>query len=466
MSNNLNQTLFPSIPDYTLIEELYVGRCTAVYRALAEADTQTRSVVIKVLRRPMGEGQRSTPPHIHELVRFRNQYVTAKHLPIEGVVRPLRLEQWNHSYFLVMEDVAGISLRDYLEIHGRLSVARVMTIALQLVDVLCHLSQYRVLHKDINPTNILIHPDTHQIWLTDFSLASRLPKESQELKSPRALEGTLAYIAPEQTGRMNRGIDYRADFYSVGVTLYELLTGALPFQIDDPMELIHCHIAKAPVPPCECALSSPVPKVLSDIVLKLMAKNAEDRYQSALGLKHDLEKCLNQWQVTGQIQAFELGKRDVCDRFLIPEKLYGRETEVQTLLGAFGRVAQGSLELMLVTGLAGIGKTAVVNEVHKPITQRKGYFIKGKFDQFNRNVPFSGFVQAFRSLIGQLLSESDIALSNWKAKILAAVGRQGQVLIEVIPELSLIIGPQPEVPEFWLSSLITQYPIRSGVVLS
>lgn len=225
MSNNLNQTSLPSIADYILTEELYVGRRTTVYRALAKDDTQAhtvaRSVVIKVLRWSMGKGQRSTHPSIHELVRLRNQYIIAKDLPIENIVRPLALEPWNHGYALVMEDVGGISLQDYLDIHGHLSITQVMTIALQLADVLHNLSQHRVLHKDINPTNILIHPNTHQIWLTDFSLASRLPKESQELKSPRALEGTLAYIAPEQTGRMNRGIDYRADFYSLGVTLYE-----------------------------------------------------------------------------------------------------------------------------------------------------------------------------------------------------------------------------------------------------
>ncbi|MEM9008826.1 MAG: AAA family ATPase, partial [Cyanobacteria bacterium P01_F01_bin.86] len=384
---------------------------------------------------------------------------------------------WNHSDALVMEDVGGIALRDYIRSHGRLSLEQVMAIALQLADSLHHLGQHRVVHKNINPANILIHPDTHQIWLTDFSLASLLPKEKQEIHSPDALEGTLAYIAPEQTGRMNRGIDYRADFYGLGVTLYELLTGKLPFQSNDPMELIHCHIAKTPLFEVGSRKSevgnrawgigrreepggrrqeagglpttthAPLPTPLSKIVLKLMAKNAEDRYQSALGLKHDLQQCLNQWEAFGQIEAFKLGQADRCDRFLIPEKLYGRDTEVQILLDAFERVSQGTTELMLVAGYSGIGKTAVVNEVYKPITRQKGYFIKGKFDQFKRNIPFSALVQAFRSLMGQLLGESDTALATWKSKILAAVGDTGQVLVEVIPELAQIIGQQPAVPE-------------------
>ncbi|MEM9005256.1 MAG: PAS domain S-box protein [Cyanobacteria bacterium P01_F01_bin.86] len=445
MSNHPDQPLLSPILGYILTEELYAGSRTAVYRASTDADTQAYSVAHSVARPVVIKVLRSPRPSFNDLVRFRNQFIIAKNLAIPGIVKPLTLEAWNHSYALVMEDVGGLALRDYLRSQGRLSVTQVMAIALQLADTLHHLGQHRVLHKDINPANILVHPDTHQIWLTDFSVASLLPKESQELSSPRSLEGTLAYIAPEQTGRMNRGIDYRTDFYSLGVTLYELLVGRLPFQSNDPMELIHCHIAKTPVPPCE--VSDSLPRPLSDIVLKLMAKNAEDRYQSALGLKHDLQQCLNQWEASGQIEPFALGQRDVCDRFLIPEKLYGRALEIQTLLDTFNRVTQGSSELMLVAGFSGIGKTAVINEIHKPITQQKGYFIKGKFDQFNRNIPLSAFVQAFRSLMGQLLGESDADLAAWKNRILATVEDNGQVLIEVIPELEKIIGLQPAIPE-------------------
>ncbi|WP_413201285.1 ATP-binding protein, partial [Nostoc piscinale] len=312
-------------------------------------------------------------------------------------------------------------------------------------DILNLLYHERIIHKDIKPSNILINPETKQVKLIDFSIASLLPRETQTLVNPNVLEGTLAYISPEQTGRMNRGIDYRTDFYSLGVTFYELLTGELPFQSQDAMELVHSHIAKTA--PFIHAINPDIPSVISEIVKKLMAKNAEDRYQSALGLKFDLEKCLNQLKETGEIKSLELGQRDVCDRFIIPDKLYGRETEVNTLLEAFERVSQGATEMMLVAGFSGIGKTAVVNEVHKPIVRQRGYFIKGKYDQFQRNIPFSAFVQAFRDLMGQLLSESDAKLQTWKTKLLEAIGENGQILIDVIPELERIIGIQPPAPE-------------------
>src|SRR4028118_1574322 len=259
---------------------------------------------------------------------------------------------------------------------------------------------------------------------------------------------------------MNRGIDYRTDFYSLGVTFYELPTGQLPFNSTDPMELVHCHIAKIPTPPIY--LVPAIGVMVNNIIMKLMEKTPESRYQSAVGLRYDLEKCWQQWQENGNIGQFALGNRDICDRFVIPEKLYGRETEVKTLLEAFDRIShptlnngeQGRAEIMLVAGFSGIGKTVVVNEVHKPIVRQRGYFIKGKYDQFQRNIPFSAFVQAFRDLMGQLLSESDTQLQTWKTKILAAVGDNGQVLIDVIPELERIIGAQ--VPATELSGSAAQ----------
>ncbi|MGD2181300.1 trifunctional serine/threonine-protein kinase/ATP-binding protein/sensor histidine kinase [Lusitaniella coriacea] len=423
-----------TLPGYHLAEQLYKGSRTLVYRGTR--DTDGKPVIIKILRNEY--------PTFSELIQFRNQHTIAKNLDVPGIVKPLALVPYRNGYALVMPDEGDISLPSS-EAQGRqVSIPEFLNIGIQLADILHGLHQNRVIHKDIKPANILIHPQTKQVKLIDFSISSLLPKETQEIQNPNILEGTLAYISPEQTGRMNRGIDYRTDFYSLGVTFHELLTGELPFQSNDPMELVHAHIAKM-VP--SLGNSAPVPQVISDIVMKLMAKNVEDRYQNALGLKYDLEQCLSQWTGTGTIERFELGQRDVRDRFIIPEKLYGREDEVTQLLAAFDRVANGNTELMLVSGFSGIGKTAVINEVHKPIVRQRGYFIKGKFDQFNRNIPFSAFVQAFRDLMGQLLSESDAQLQQWKDKILSALGENAQVIIEVIPELERIVGQQPPVPE-------------------
>ena len=440
-STETNSSPLPQISGYSIIRQIYCNHDTAVYRAVQEE--QQQKVVIKVLQKEY--------PSCSELVQFRNQYAIAKKLPIPGIVRSLSLEPWQNGYALVMEDFGGISLRHYTQEH-LLSLAETSAIAIQMADILNGLCQHQVVHKDIKPDNILIHPQSQEIQLIDFSIASILPKETQELKNLKALEGTLAYLAPEQTGRMNRGIDYRADFYALGVMLFELLTGQLPFSSNDPMELVHCHLAQQP--PQADSLNTEVPAMVAKIVSKLMAKNHEDRYQSSLGLKHDLERCLKQWQDTSEVEVFELGLQDQCDRFLIPEKLYGRENEVTLLLNAFERVTKGNAELLLIAGFSGIGKTAVVNEVHKPIVQKRGHFIKGKFDQFNRNIPFSAFLQAFRSLMMQLLGESDAELTNWRNKILSAVGENGKVLIDVIPELENIIGLQPPVPK--LSGSIAQ----------
>ena len=418
---------------FEITEQIYIGSRTLVCRGIRLCDRLP--VVIKFLRNPF--------PSFNELVQFRNQYTIAQNLKLPSVIQTLALEPYQNGYALVMEDFGGISLKELLEQTGNLgennqTLIIFFQIALQITEALEGLYRQRVIHKDIKPANILIHPETKQVKLIDFSIASLLPRETQEIQSVSNLEGTLAYISPEQTGRMNRGIDYRSDYYALGITFYELLSGELPFVSNDPMELLHCHLAIQPK--ILHQVNTNIPLVLSEIVHKLMAKNAEDRYQSALGLKYDLEICQRQLEKTGEIVNFEIGQRDLCDRFTIPEKLYGRETEVVTLRAAFERVSRGSTELMLVAGFSGIGKTVVINEVHKPIVRQKGYFIKGKYDQFNRNIPFSAFAQAFRDLIGQLLSESDAQLQEWKAKTLKAVGENGQVIIEVIPELELLIG--------------------------
>jgi predicted ATPase/signal transduction histidine kinase len=428
------------VPGYRIAEEIYADTQILIYRGIRESDLLP--VTIELLRNPF--------PSADELLKLRHKYNMGKDLDLPHIIKTLALEPYQNSYALIYADCGGILLSAYLdqvEAFGSQShtLTTFLQIAIQLTDALDGLYHHRIIHKDIKPANILIHPETQQIQLLDFSISSLLPKETQEIKNANMLVGTLAYMAPEQTGRMNRGIDYRSDFYTLGVTCYELLTGQLPFISKDPMELVHCHLAKQPVTVHQ--FNPNIPLMLSEIVSKLMAKNAENRYQNALGLKHDLQICLAQLQQTGTIESFILAEQDPSDRFLIPEQLYGREPEVSTLLNAFERVSKGIAEILLVAGCSGIGKTVVVQEIHKPIVRQRGYFIKGKYDQFQRNIPFSAFVQAFRDLMEQLLSESDAQLHTWKTQILVAVGEHGQVLIDVIPELERIIGRQLPAPE-------------------
>ncbi|MEG4529457.1 AAA family ATPase [Microcoleus sp. D2_18a_D3] len=451
-----------TIPGYRIIDQIYNGSRTQVYRGLSESN---QKVIIKLLL--------SEYPTVSELVQLRNQYTITKNLDLPGIVKPIALLNYRNAFALVMEDVGGVSLAEYTanaeakNLGDRLSsnsevssphtsplpLDEFLPIAIQIVQTLEGLYHNRIIHKDIKPQNIIIHPKTKEVKLIDFSLSSLLPREKQEIHNPNVLEGTLAYMSPEQTGRMNRGIDYRTDFYSLGVTFYKLLTGELPFNSTDQMELVHCHIAKIPTPPIN--LVPAIGVMVNNIIIKLMEKTPESRYQSAIGLRYDLENCWQQWQKNGNISQFALGNRDICDRFVIPEKLYGRETEVKTLLEAFDRIShptlnngeQGRVEIMLVAGFSGIGKTAVVNEVHKPIVRQRGYFIKGKFDQFKRDIPFSAWVQAFQNLMRQLLTESATQVQKWKVKILEALGENGQVIIDVIPELEHLIGQQKKVPQ-------------------
>src|SRR4028119_2412727 len=408
---------------------LYESANSLVYRAIREADKGP--IILKLLK--------ESYPTPQELVRYRTEYRITQELKQPGVVQVYDLQKYQNSLVMFIEDFGGESLTIWMQ-QRSFTLEEFLQIAIATTEILGQIHSANIIHKDINPSNIVYNPQTKQLKIIDFGISTQLSRETPILKNPGVLEGTLAYISPEQTGRMNRTLDYRADFYSLGVTFYELLTGKISFETEDALELVHCHIARQPLFPHE--IKSEIPRILSQIVSKLMAKNAENRYQTALGIKHDLEMCLLQLQQTDSIEEFELGTRDITDRFLIPEKLYGRETEVDNLLAAFERVSTGSAEMMLVAGFSGIGKTAVVNEVHKPIARQRGYFIKGKYDQFQRNIPFSAFVQAFRELMGQLLSESDVQLQTWKTLILTAVGDSGQVLIEVIPELERIIGAQ------------------------
>ncbi|MEA5506272.1 AAA family ATPase [Halotia wernerae UHCC 0503] len=421
-----------SFPGYQIIEELHDSPNSLVYRGYQIEDSQP--VILKILK--------PAYPSPERIAWFKQEYETTKSLLLKGVIKAYNLENYLHQWIMVLEDFGGESLNRFIK-KRQFTLAEFLRLAIQIVKILKEVHQCQVIHKNINPANIVWNHQTGQVKLIDFSISTVLSRENPTFRNPNLLEGTLAYISPEQTGRMNRAIDYRTDFYSLGVTFYELLTGQLPFSTDDALKLVHCHIAKQSVPLHE--RKPDIPQVISEIVLKLMNKNAEDRYQSVHGLKADLEICLQQWQTKQRIEPFLLGRQDISDKFQIPQKLYGREEEIATLMAVFERVSLGANEMMLVSGFSGIGKSALVQEVYKPITRQHGYLIAGKFDQFQRNIPYTSIIQAFRSLVLQLLTENEIAIALWREKLLTALGSNGQVMIEVIPEVELIIGSQPAV---------------------
>ncbi|MEL7476007.1 MAG: AAA family ATPase, partial [Cyanobacteria bacterium J06555_12] len=433
-----------TVADCRLLEQIYDSANSMVFRATPDDDgfshLDRSSVIVKILKEDY--------PTAAELTRYRQEYeITRSLADVEGVISVFGIEPYQRTYAILLEDINGRSLKD-LYLNKPLPLRTFLSLAIQLSGVLGQVHHRSIIHKDINPSNILFNPASGQVKLIDFGIATQLSRENPTLKNPRVLEGTLAYISPEQTGRMNRVLDYRTDFYSLGVTFYELLTGKLPFNATDPLALVHCHIAHQPVPPHE---SSPqVPDMLSRIILKLMAKTAEERYQSAYGLQADLEQCWRYLQERDSIPDFRLGTQDFSNRFHIPQRLYGREGEQVTLLQAFERVNQrgnACSELMLVAGYSGVGKSSLVAEIHKPITERQGYFIAGKYDQYQRDVPYSAVINAFKDLVKQLLTESEERLDSWRDRLAAALGPNGGVVAEVIPDIKLIIGEQPAVPE-------------------
>ena len=426
-----NNSVEPS--EYAL-EPLRQDDQVTLYRGSSASAQPTRVLML---------GPASAHPEPDTLRRIDHEYSLRDELDGSWAAQPLAVSHHNDQRVLILQDRGGEPLARL--IHGPMEIRRCLRIALGLATALRHLHQRQLIHKDIKPANILVDPISDQIWLTGFGIASRVPRERQPPTPPEFIAGTLPYMAPEQTGRMNRSIDSRSDLYSMGVVLYEMVTGTLPFPASDPMELVHAHIARQPVPPHE--RSKDVPGSVSGIVMKLLAKTAEERYQTAAGVEGDLRQCLAEFDQR-RMDEFPLGLNDTPDRLLVPEKLYGRETEIETLLDAFDRVVAGSgPELVLVSGYSGIGKSSVVNELHKPLVPPRGLFASGKFDQYKRDIPYATLAQAFQSLIRPLLTKSQAELSKWRDALHNALDPNGQLIVDLVPELRLLIGEQPPVPE-------------------
>ena len=378
------------------------------------------------------------------LKRLEHEYALRADLDATWAARPIELSLHRNRLALVLEDPGGDPLDGQL--GGPLGITESLRIGISLARALRQVHARGLIHKDIKPANILVDAASSDVWLTGFGIASRLPRERANPEPPDEIAGTLAYMPPEQTGRMNRSIDTRSDLYSLGVTLYETLTGTLPFTAADPMEWVHCHIARQPVPPDQ--RTAETPRMLSAIVMKLLAKTAEERYQTAAGVEADLRRCLADWESHGRVDPFPLGALDASDRLLIPERLYGREREIETLLASFNRVvARGTPELVLVSGYSGIGKSSVVNELHKALVPSRGLYASGKFDQYKRDIPYATLAQSLQNLTRSLLSRSETELERWRDSCREALGSNGQIIVNLVPELELIIGKQPPVAE-------------------
>jgi predicted ATPase/signal transduction histidine kinase len=410
-------------------EELSLAR-----RASAGEESRSVLVLSTVSQRPSAQALR----------RLTHEFALRDVLEGAWAARPINLGEDEGRPLLTLEDPGGPLLAAL--VGAPWETRTFLRVAIGLTVSLARVHERGLIHKDVKPGNVLTNPATGDTWLTGFGIATRSLRERSPPDPPQMIAGTLAYMAPEQTGRMNRSVDSRSDLYSLGVTLYEMLTGEVPFAASDPMELVHCHIAR---PASLANQRNPrIPEQLGAIVAKLLAKPAESRYQTAAGVLADLRQCLSTLEATGHIDSFTLGAADVPERLIIPERLYGRERDIEKLLGAFnGVVADGNLAVVLVSGYSGVGKSSVVNELHKALVPPRGLFASGKFDQHKRDIPYATLAQAFQGLVRMILAQSDCELARWRDAIVGALGPNGKLMTNLIPELELVIGPQPPVPE-------------------
>ncbi|MGZ3237189.1 MAG: AAA family ATPase, partial [Burkholderiaceae bacterium] len=419
------------LPDYTIDGLLYESRQSRVYRGRRSCDGLP--IILKVLNQDS--------PSPEKRARFQQEYDLMRSVQSDAILSAYGLASQQGIQVMILEDFGGTSLNN-LNL-GAMPLKEWLALALHITACLQRLHEQHIMHKDINPSNIVWNRQSGQVKLIDLGISTKLSREVPEVRDPERLEGTLAYLSPEQTGRMNRAMDYRTDFYSLGVTLYELLTGQLPFASRDALELVHAHIAKRPMPVEQ--IRPDVPPMLSRLIDKMMSKTAEERYQSAAGLQYDVQACAQSLDDSGHIAEFPLGRNDFSGRLQIPQKLYGRERQVATLLDVYARASVGPAELLLVAGYSGVGKSALVHEIQKSIVQRHGFFIEGKFEQYKRDIPYAALSQALGEWIQQILTQDESMVAQWQATLLQALGNNAQVVIDVIPDLALIVGQQPAV---------------------
>ena len=431
------------IKNYEILQKLNSNPDIEVYRGFDPANK--RNIILKNI--PVNDEFDSS------VVNLKNEYEVMKYLGEESgrMLKAFSFERHEDGFLLTMEDTEGKSLKE-IQKDRKISIEEFFLISIELAEVLLQIHKKKVIHKDIKPDNIILNNELKNLRIIDFGISTRLSKVETKWSAPNVLEGSIYYISPEQTGRMNRAVDYRSDFYSLGITFYELLCGKLPFISTDLLELVHFHLAKNP-PPVQ-TIREEIPLALSKIITKLISKTAENRYQTAIGLKHDLERCKNLYDEAIKLNKsftgidFELGEKDISDEFTIQQKLYGRDADIEKLMKAFEAVSNsGRSEIILIAGYSGVGKSSLVKEISKPITESKGYFLSGKYDQYNKNMPFSAIIQAFTNVVRLILTELPEQINKWKEELISALGNNGKILTDVIPELEYIIGHQPEVVE-------------------
>ncbi len=421
-----------SLQGYRIDSILYEAANSNVYKGIRESDGA--AVAIKVLT--------EETPTTEQIAKFKYEYQLLASLNGQGTVVTYGFLPNRNGHAIIMSYFESQTLRQLLS-NRNTSLIDKIKIAINLIDALGIIHKNNIIHKDINPDNILIGHKSFEVKIIDFGVSCTLSREEINTTSIDAIEGALKYISPEQTGQMNRGINYLSDYYSYGMVLYEIFTGKHAFETTDQVELIHCHLAMIPPPAHE--VNSSLPAVLSEIIIKLINKIPEDRYQSVIGIKHDLQKCLDMLLTQGKIDHFPTSEKDRSTLFNISEKLYGRDTEKKTLIDTFHAASDGGFEILFISGYSGIGKSRLIHEIYKYLHRKKGYLVSGKFDQFEKHRAYSGFIMAIEDLVSKILTESEENVLEWKKQIISALGGNAQIMIELVPTLEALIGPQQAV---------------------